>query len=182
MHPSCLDDDNQGRALSVLWELEFGAHVHRPDAHGLGQINQMDEPRRFGAYLSTLKWNSVTATDNRLFQASFRAGIALKSYQLVPLLKALELPRANLFIADDVGLGKTIEAGLVLSELTLRQCVDFALVVCPAGVTLQWRDEMQRRFGVRFEMMSRAFVARRRKERGFGVNPWATHARFIVSQ
>jgi SNF2 family DNA or RNA helicase len=93
----------------------------------------------------------------------------------VPLLKALELPRANLFIADDVGLGKTIGAGLVLSELTLRQRVEFALVICPAGVTLRWRDEMQRRF----EVMSRAFVARRRKERGFGVNPWSTHSRSL---
>jgi SNF2 family DNA or RNA helicase len=45
-------------------------------------------------------------------------------HQLVPLMKALELPRANLFIADDVGLGKTIEAGLVVQELLLRQRVD----------------------------------------------------------
>jgi hypothetical protein len=50
----------------------------------------------------------------------------------------LELPRANLFIADDVGLGKTIEAGLVLEELELRQRVDFVLIVCPASISLQW--------------------------------------------
>ncbi|MEY4582212.1 MAG: hypothetical protein RL701_6915 [Pseudomonadota bacterium] len=178
---SCLDDDNQGRRLEVLWELELGARVHKPEAHGLGEIIKLDPPRHFGAYLHALKWNLVTSTDSRLFQAPFRAGIALKTHQLVPLQKALELPRANLFIADDVGLGKTIEAGLVLSELSLRQRVDFALIVCPASVTLQWRDEMQKRFGMRFEVMSRAFIARRRKERGFGVNPWSTHARFIVS-
>ncbi len=63
----------------------------------------------------------MTATDGRLFQAPFRAGIMLKDYQLTPLMRALELPRANLFIADDVGLGKTIEAGLVMQELLLRQ-------------------------------------------------------------
>jgi SNF2 family DNA or RNA helicase len=177
----CLDDDNQGRVLEALWELELGAKVHRPEAHGLGEIDHVDPPRHFGAYLHALKWNAVTATDGRLFQAPFRAGIRLQAHQLTPLKKALELPRANLFIADDVGLGKTIEAGLVLSELSLRQRVDLSLIICPASVCLQWRDEMAKRFGMRFEIMSRAFVAARRKERGFGVNPWATHQRFIVS-
>ncbi len=103
------------------------------------------------------------------------------SSRLTPLTKALSLPRANLFIADDVGLGKTIEAGLVLQELLLRQRVEFVLVICPASVQLQWKEEMGQRFGLPFEIMSRHYVARVRKERGFGQNPWSTHRRFIVS-
>ncbi len=177
----CLDDDNQGRLLEVLWELELGARVIQPEAHGLGDITAIDPPRHFGAYLHALKWNAVTATDAKLFQSPFRAGIDVWDYQLTPLKKALSLPRANLFIADDVGLGKTIEAGLVLQELLLRQRVEFSLIICPASVCLQWRDEMQKRFGLHFEIMSRHFIARRRQERGFGVNPWSTHTRFIVS-
>jgi hypothetical protein len=177
----CLDDDAQGWTLEVLWELELGARVLQPEAHGLGEVRHVDPPRYFGAYLHALKWNAVTATDARLFQAPFRAGIKLMDHQLTPLKKALSLPRANLFIADDVGLGKTIEAGLVLQELLLRQRVEFALIICPAAVALQWRDEMEKRFGLRFEIMSRPFIARRRQERGFGVNPWSTHNRFIVS-
>src|SRR5690606_22453116 len=177
----CLDDDNQGEPLQLLWELELGARVVLPEEHGLGTPRHLDEPRRFGAYLHALKWNCVTATDPRLFQAPFRAGIKLMNHQLTPLRKALELPRANLFIADDVGLGKTIEAGLVLQELLLRQRVEFVLIVCPASVALQWRGEMQRRFGLSFELMNRAFVARCRQERGFQVNPWSTHQRFVVS-
>ncbi|WP_233605242.1 DISARM system SNF2-like helicase DrmD [Corallococcus sp. AB030] len=178
---TCLDDDAQGRSLSVLWERELGARVIRPAQGGLGTPTGLDEPRRFAAYLHALKWSSVTATDARLFQAPFRAGIHLLDHQLSPLKKALELPRVNLFIADDVGLGKTIEAGLVMQELMLRQRVDRVLIVCPASVTLQWRDEMEKRFGLHFEIFNSEFVSRRRQERGFQVPVWGTHSRFIVS-
>jgi hypothetical protein len=176
-----LDDDNQGRRLEVLWEIELGARILQPELHGPDTQGQLDPPRAFAAYLNALRWNAVTATDARLFQAPFRAGIKLIGHQLTPLKRALDLPRANLFIADDVGLGKTVEAGLVLQELALRQQVDFALVICPASLCLQWRDEMERRFGLRFEIYNRAFVARRRQERGFAVNPWTTHNRFVIS-
>src|SRR6267378_4438094 len=82
-----------------------------------------DSPRLFSAYLHTLRWNCVTATDPRLFQSPFRAGIRIDAYQLEPLRKALLLPRVNLFIADDVGLRKTIEAGLIARELLMRKKV-----------------------------------------------------------
>ncbi len=177
----CLDDDAQGRPLTIFWEHELGARVLAPETHGLGAVSRLDPPRHFAAYLHALRWNAVTATDARLLQAPFRAGIRLFSHQLTPLKRALEMPRANLFIADDVGLGKTIEAGLVLQELLLRQRVEQALIVCPASVTLQWRDEMQKKFGLQFEVYDRKFVARRRQERGFGINPWTTHTRFIIS-
>jgi superfamily II DNA or RNA helicase len=178
---ACLDDDAPGRRLQLLWDLEIGARVIDPQRQGLDKPTRLDSPEYFGAYLHALKWSAVSAADATRFQAPFRAGIKLMAHQLTPLMKALELPRANLFIADDVGLGKTIEAGLVLQELILRQQADFVLIICPASVVLQWRDEMMRRFGLRFEVMSRDFVARRRRERGFGTNPWATHNRFIVS-
>lgn len=177
----CLDDDAAGRELEVLWERELGARVIRPEEKGLGEVSRLDEPRHFAAYLHALRWNSVTSTDGRLFQSPFRSGIKLMRHQLVPLMKALALPRANLFIADDVGLGKTIEAGLVVQELLLRQRVDQILIVCPAAVCLQWQSEMEKKFGLRFEIYNRTFVGQRRQERGFGVNAWTTYPRFIIS-
>jgi len=130
----CLDDDAPGESLDVLWDLEVGARVIDPAAQGLDPRGRLDPPGHFGAYLHALKWSAVSAADATRFQAPFRAGIKLMAHQLTPLMKALELPRANLFIADDVGLGKTIEAGLVLRELLLRQQADFVLVACPASI------------------------------------------------
>jgi len=73
----------------------------------------------------------------------FHGAVELENYQLVPLLKALRMPRVNLLIADDVGLGKTIEAGLILSELLIRRRINRVLILTPAGNrhTMQARAE-----------------------------------------
>jgi superfamily II DNA or RNA helicase len=177
---SCLDDDAQGEALEVLWEYEVDTAVVRASWDKLGR-RAFDAPSRFAAYLHALRWNCVTATNPRLFQAPWRAGIEVMAYQLEPLRKALRLPRVNLFIADDVGLGKTIEAGLVLRELLMRQRVRRTVVVAPPSVVIQWREELEQRFGLSFVIYDRDYVARCRRERGYSVNPWTTHSRFILS-
>jgi SNF2 family DNA or RNA helicase len=84
----------------------------------------------------------VTATDPNLFQSPFRAGIKIDAYQMEPLRKALRLPRVNLFIADDTGLGKTIEAGLIARELLLRKKAKTIVVATPPSVLEQWKDEL----------------------------------------
>ena len=98
-----------------------------------------------------------------------------------PLRKALRLPRVNLFIADDTGLGKTIEAGLIARELLLRKKAKTIVVAAPPSVLEQWKAELEERFGLVFEILDRAYLTRMRRERGFGVNPWRTHSRFLVS-
>ena len=178
---SCLDDDAQGEPLTVLWEHELDARVLSDDGWASVAERGFDDPALFAAYLRTLSWNCVTATDPNLFQAPFRAGIRLDAYQLEPLRKALRLPRVNLFIADDVGLGKTIEAGLIARELLLRRRVDRIVIACPPSLLDQWRDEMATRFGLAFAILDRAYVTRMRRERGFAINPWTTHSRFLVS-
>ncbi|WP_372397136.1 DISARM system SNF2-like helicase DrmD [Azospirillum sp. HJ39] len=178
---SCISDDAQGEVLEVAWEAEIGARTLEGDPWSLIAENGTDDPSTFAAYLRTLKWNTATAADRDLFQAPFRAGIRLDAYQLLPLRKALRLPRVNLLIADDVGLGKTIEAGLILRELLLRRRIDFALVAAPPSMTLQWKDELEAKFGLSFTIIDRERLAEMRRQRGFGVNPWATASRYIVS-
>ena len=178
---SCLDDDAQGQPLSVLWEHELDARVLQDDGWSAVADRGFDDPALFAAYLRTHSWSCVTATDPNLFQAPFRAGIRLDAYQLEPLRKALRLPRVNLFIADDVGLGKTIEAGLIARELLLRRRIDRIVVACPPAMLDQWQDEMEARFGLSFVILDRAWITRVRRERGFSVNPWTTHSRFLVS-
>lgn len=140
-----------------------------------------DDPSVFSAYLRSIRWNTATAADRRLLQAPFRAGIHLDAYQLVPLAKALALPRVNLLIADDVGAGKTIEAGLILRELILRRRVDFVVVAAPPSMTRQWQDELQAKFGLAFTIVDREYLASVRQERGFGVNPWRSGSFFLLS-
>ena len=178
---SCLDDDAQGAPLSVLWEHELDARLLEDAGWSAVAEKGFDDPALFAAWLRTLSWNCVTATDPDLFQAPFRAGIRIDAYQLDPLRKALRLPRVNLFIADDVGLGKTIEAGLIARELLLRRRIDRIVVACPPSMLEQWADEMETRFGLAFAILDRDHVARVRRERGFSVNPWTTHSRFLVS-
>lgn len=178
---SCVDDDNQGQPLDVLWEKELDPQILTAEAWETVAKKGFDDSRLFAAYFNTLKWNCVTSTDPRLFQSPFRAGIQLHAYQLEPLRKALRMPRVNLFIADDVGLGKTIEAGLIARELLLRKKVREIYVSCPPSMLLQWQEELSSRFGLTFEILDKDYMKKVRQERGFGVNPWSTHTRFLVS-
>ena len=86
--------------------------------------------------------------------ASFgSAKAAFYPFQFKPLLKFLENPRKRLLIADDVGLGKTIEAGYILRELKSRTALERILLVVPSRLRTKWKAEMDRRFGERFDII-----------------------------
>ena len=96
------------------------------------------------------------------------AKAAFYPFQFKPLLKFLENPKKRLLIADDVGLGKTIEAGYIIRELRSRMALDRTLLVVPSRLRTKWRNEMERRFGERFDIVAgRSLSAvRHRMERG----------------
>ncbi|MFD1035448.1 DISARM system SNF2-like helicase DrmD [Sphingomonas hankookensis] len=181
---ACIDDDASGEDARILWSAEVDARLHDEEAWAtLGTEGGAGggDAATFSAYLRTVRWRTATAAERDLFQAPFRAGIRLDPYQLLPLRKALRLPRVNLLIADDVGLGKTVEAGLVLRELLLRRRVDYTVVLAPAAMTGQWRDELQSKFGLAFEIVDARHLEQLRRRRGYGANPWAAGSRFILS-
>ncbi|MDQ6783016.1 MAG: DISARM system SNF2-like helicase DrmD, partial [Actinomycetota bacterium] len=176
-----VSDDDLGDELTVAWEIEPGREVlpvsRLPEVTAQG----IDDPERLGAFLDAVRWGTVATADTTTLQAPFRSGIQIKDYQLVPVAKALEMPRVNLLIADDVGLGKTIEAGLIVQELLLRHRARRVIVVCPASLTGKWHDEMADRFGLDFEILDTARLKALRRSHGLEANPFGVFPRTIIS-
>src|SRR5258708_16081419 len=104
---SC-EDDSQGEAIELAYAAELQPEIFDPNDWSPLLTKTFEGPQRLGAYLRSTEWRTATAADRKLFQAPFRAGIRLDSYQLLPLANALELPRVNLFIGDSVGLGTSV--------------------------------------------------------------------------
>jgi len=176
---SSMEDDGLGEELSVIWELEPG--VACLEKAQLPALNEFDEPRVFDAFLDAVTWGAVSSADDKALQAPFRSGVEVEDYQLDPVVRALSMPRVNLLIADDVGLGKTIEAGLVAQELILRHRARSIVIVCPSSVQVQWKEEMRDKFGLEFRIIDSDLFADLRRRRGIHVNPWAHFPRLITS-
>ena len=176
---SCLDEDALDERLNVIWELEPGAEAR--EASSLPSMRHCDDPHDLEAFLHAVRWGIVSQMDHTSMQAPFRSGVEPEDYQLEPVARALTMPRVNLLLADDVGLGKTIEAGLTMQELMLRNRVASVLIVCPAALQYQWRDEMRDKFGLEFRIINSEAVSRLRRQRGIHVNPWTHFPRLITS-
>lgn len=174
-----IDEDALGEDLEVLWELEPGAHVL--ERAGLPRADGLDEAETLDAFLDAVRWGAATNADRGYLQAPFRSGVSIEDFQLDPLVRAIDMARTNLLIADDVGLGKTIEAGLVLQEMLIRHRARTVLVLCPASLQEKWRVEMLEKFGLEFRIVDTDYVKRLRRERGLHANPWTSHPRLITS-
>ena len=148
----------------LLWELEPGASLEEPNA--LPNVAAADAmpSEDFDALLRASRWTALSPyldpdgdgpLSRQPVASPFHGGVCVEDYQLVPLLKALRMPRVSLLLADDVGLGKTIEAGLILQELLLRRRIQRVLILTPASLRLQWRDELREKFSLSFDVVDR---------------------------
>ena len=108
--------------------------------------------------------------------------VQIEAYQLAPALRLLAKPRPSLLVADDVGLGKTIEAGLALLELMARGRASRVLIVSPPGLLDQWRDELREKFGLDFSLIENATgLGRVQSDLPAGVSPWDALPRVLTS-
>jgi len=174
-----VEDDALGEELQVIWELEPGAAVIEDVP--LPEPTGFDAPDRLDAFLDAVRWGASSTADVRNVQSPFRSGITIEDYQLDPVVRAIQMPRVSLLIADDVGLGKTIEAGMVDLELVIRHRARRTLIVCPASLQAQWRDQMRDKFGLDFRIVDSELMRDLRRKRGIHVNPWTHFPRLITS-
>jgi len=191
---SYLDHWSHPEADTVVWHLEekIGAKSITTLTLPNPLEGQADPPEDLGAMVDACRWTALERlpewSADPLERAKhapltgvWHSAVEPEDYQLVPVLKALAMPRVTLLLADDVGLGKTIEAGLTLSELFNRRRIRRVLVMCPAGLQQQWKEELRDKFHLDFQVMDSRAVDRIRKEEGFDTNPWMIQPRLITS-
>ncbi|MFH1738509.1 MAG: DEAD/DEAH box helicase, partial [bacterium] len=120
-----------------------------------------------------------------LLQARFGVSLASLSsprpYQLVPLMMALRLDPVRLLIADDVGIGKTIEAALVARELLDRGEIQRLAVLCPPHLAEQWQKELAEKFHIEAELVLSSTIQRLERNLPIGVSVFDRHRFVIVS-
>jgi len=114
-------------------------------------------------------------------RAARKARIDLMAHQLAPALAVIGGMGSRLLLADEVGLGKTIQAGLVASELRVRRAIDRILILSPAGLREQWTQELADRFAIDATHGDGPTLRRLASTLPVGVNPWSTLTTAIAS-
>src|SRR4051812_39707069 len=113
------------------------------------------QPERVGTQADALLLRDAALLSLRRgagpFRSAGRIGFEPRAYQLVPLMMALKLDPVRLLIADDVGIGKTIEAGLIAREMIEQGVADRLAVICPPHLAEQWQGELASKFHIEAE-------------------------------
>ncbi|MGN9846925.1 DEAD/DEAH box helicase [Nonomuraea sp. H19] len=111
------------------------------------------------------------------------AGIAVepRAYQLVPLMMALRQRTVRMLISDDVGIGKTVEAGLIAAELLAQGSARKLAVLCSPALAEQWQEELRTKFGIDAELVLASTVSRLERGLDLGQSLFDRHRNVIVS-
>lgn len=115
------------------------------------------------------------------FRSFGRIAVEARPYQLVPLLMALRLDPVRLLVADDVGIGKTVEACLIARELLDRGEIKRLAVLCPPHLAEQWQKELASKFHIEAELILSSTIQRLERDLPLGVSVFDRHPFVIVS-
>jgi superfamily II DNA or RNA helicase len=115
------------------------------------------------------------------FRSFGRIAVEPRPYQLVPLLMALKLDTVRLLIADDVGIGKTIEAAVIVRELLDRGEIRRFTVLCPPHLAEQWQKELRQKFHIEAELVLSSTIQRLERDLPVGVSVFDRHKFTVVS-
>jgi superfamily II DNA or RNA helicase len=157
-------------------------------AHVITPFDDVEAPTKPGsirlvgprAWRRRCRWLLASQGPADQLQTARPARIELLPHQLEPALAIVRGLACRVLIADEVGLGKTIQAGLIASELRERGMADRILVVTPSGLREQWADELTR-FNLDAIVVDAICIRRRAAMLQIGVNPWTTVAIAITS-
>jgi SNF2 family DNA or RNA helicase len=173
LHVTAVDDAQEQARLYLEFEQTQPGKITSPVADVVGYTQAQE------LMLRAFRLSMIHSTAPLL--SLQRSRVIPVSYQLVPVVMGLEQQRVRMLLADDVGLGKTIEAGLVISELMARGQARRVLVVCPASLREQWQDALDRFFHIEAHMFSRQHRRGLERDMPAGMNPWEFHNVFVVS-
>jgi superfamily II DNA or RNA helicase len=189
----------RGREWVVLPDSKDDYLILRPlggtDAESTGVYVPLEpvEPARFappdpsqvGDHRSSRLLRDAVRLSSRASAGPFRSfgriAVEPRPYQLVPLLMALRLDPVRLLIADDVGIGKTIEACLIARELLDRGEVERLAVLCPPHLAEQWQEELDRKFHLECELVLPSTVKRLERRCGVGESLFDVYPHVVVS-
>ncbi|MCB0242300.1 MAG: ATP-dependent helicase, partial [Anaerolineae bacterium] len=145
----------------------------------------LPDPARPGDFLSCRLLRDAARLGFRSgagpFRSSARLNVEPRPYQLVPLLMGLKLDPVRLLIADDVGIGKTVEAALLARELLDRGEIRRIAVLCPPHLAGQWQDELSEKFNIHAELVLPSTVTRLERSTAAGQSLFDLYPFVIVS-
>jgi superfamily II DNA or RNA helicase len=148
-------------------------------------IFDLPDPKQVGDYRSARLLRDAVRLGFRSsagpFRSFARVGFEPRPYQLVPLLMALKLDPVRMLIADDVGIGKTIEAGLIARELLDRGEIERLAVLCPPPLAEQWQAELRDKFHIEAELVLPSTAARLERNLSLGESLFERHPFVIIS-
>jgi hypothetical protein len=163
---------NRGRRVSLLWPFD------RPERL---RTNRHVRRVRLRRWLHALRAVAAGATPFGRLRTAAAARLDLRAWQLEPALALFNGLATRVLLADEVGLGKTIQAGLAVAELVALVPVARVLILAPAGLCDQWEEELRARFRIQAAIVDAALLRRTITQVAAGTNPWSTWPVIVAS-